>query len=515
MVKNLIQDNYLVSSTNYVICLDVTKLGLYGELLICVDLASRCIVGHCYKDSLHPIKTHDIILTLTEVIRKRSFLPNIAIIHTDRGSIFSNSQFIDFIESQSIRISRGSSSGHDNQVIERLNRTLKDIIRVKLGGLPKNTKKDFQDVLLNSNLSENEISPIIFEAIETYNNKPHSAFKRRASPNIMEEALFKAHQNQHPTSEIVPIMGDSYSEEIQYYQNQVLQNYEGDWIRFFVDWRLQQEQFQNQQLQFQSKLESKLDETTKLLEDSELRYKTLYTQFLEIQRQLEAVFLESERQKEEELAKEQKRALRKSRKRKPLRDTIAPEEFQNILSLTSGKVPYIVARRKVALVLLYLTGLRISNLLLLEVRHIRELSQKGSTKIQLIKKGESRHTITLSSAGRQLLKSSIDDISLLIHEKSGSDLVFTNLYDTKGLRREVLNREINEILIKASALMGKTLRSHSFRASIITDLLDSEVPIDQVKEVMGHKAIGTTLEYKRSKLSLQQKKEIISRRLLK
>ena len=37
------------------------------------------------------------------------------------------------------------------------------------------------------------------------------------------------------------------------------------------------------------------------------------------------------------------------------------------------------------------------------------------------------------------------------------------------------------------------IRTHSFRATIITDLLES-TPIDEVKALMGHKNISTTLD---------------------
>ena len=47
------------------------------------------------------------------------------------------------------------------------------------------------------------------------------------------------------------------------------------------------------------------------------------------------------------------------------------------------------------------------------------------------------------------------------------------------------------------------MRTHSFRATIITELLASTF-MHQVKQVIGHRSISTTLEYKRCRLQPRQ-----------
>lgn len=90
----------------------------------------------------------------------------------------------------------------------------------------------------------------------------------------------------------------------------------------------------------------------------------------------------------------------------PLRDTISPIEFDKIefdkiLNGVKGRM-YRQERRKIALTLLYLTGLRVLNLLLLKVQHIKEFLENGQTLISLIKGGEQRHRLTLSSQGKKV-----------------------------------------------------------------------------------------------------------------
>ena len=88
-------------------------------------------------------------------------------------------------------------------------------------------------------------------------------------------------------------------------------------------------------------------------------------------------------------------------------------------------------------------------------------------------------------------------------------LVTTKVNLEKTIDRTSFDHEINIILTKASQVFHKHTRTHSFRASIITDFLKS-TPIDVVKEVMGHKDIKTTLQYKRCSLSEVQFKQVLA-----
>ena len=53
------------------------------------------------------------------------------------------------------------------------------------------------------------------------------------------------------------------------------------------------------------------------------------------------------------------------------------------------------ARRRLALSLLYLTEIRVSNLLLFNVYHVKFIIVKGNTNIQLIKERENRFSLRL------------------------------------------------------------------------------------------------------------------------
>ena len=219
------------------------------------------------------------------------------------------------------------------------------------------------------------------------------------------------------------------------------------------------------------------------------------------------------RRKAEDAEKEALKLKRKASKKQPLRATISLEEFSGILKLVTGRSDDVKSRRRFALALLFVTGLRVSNLLLFTVTNGRELLYSGSTTITLIKGGESRHKLVLTAEGLSFLKAFRSDyFRLSTSSKLGSDLLFSSGEDASlPFNRELFDRELNKILSKASVIYGKHLRTHSFRATFITDLLES-VQIDDVKEIVGHKSIATTLEYKRSRLTTTQRKDLLKTR---
>lgn len=114
--QNKILQQYLSISTNYVICIDITKIGIYGEVFIAVDLASRNIIGDCYTSET--ITTALICETIHNFVQKRSFLPQINIIHSNQRSVFSNQRYINFIQNLGVTVSRGSAKANQNQVVE-------------------------------------------------------------------------------------------------------------------------------------------------------------------------------------------------------------------------------------------------------------------------------------------------------------------------------------------------------------------------------------------------------------
>lgn len=513
-VSNLIMQKSISLRTNYAICMDITNLGIYGQLLVAVDIAAINVIGHCYQSEA--MSTEHVCQTITQFAQKRSFLPKIEIIHTDRKSIFRNAEYYECIDQHKILKSRESSKEHKNQVIKRLFKTLQNILRARI--CPGWKQKD-PDPLKQLQFSSQEMASFVQQAIEKYNSKPQRHLEG-LSPNQMEEALFLKHGNEHPqepTQLIVKNENSLLAQEAIEYRRQVAQQFKSDWLRFFIEWKKDQQKLQKQVIsQIEQRKEQVIAHLTQTAKEAKARaeeiqsqYKNLYHKHLETQQHIHYLSEQAQAAQREKEEKEQRKLKKKQTKKQEIRQTVSSEEFKVIITLVKGR-GNAKPRRRLALVLLFLTGLRLSNLLLFKVAHGNELFEKGNTRIPLIKGGETRYPLRLSAKGKRMLLHFKEDFIQLKREKTADMPLFTANHElNKPISRETFDREFNDVLIQASFKFEKHIRTHSFRATIITELLKDN-PIDEVKEVMGHKSISSTLEYKRSRLNTRQVDQMLS-----
>lgn len=507
--KNLVAQKYVSDCPNLVICVDVSYLSSKSSYLVGIDLATRVVVGHLYKKT--PIQVEDVLKFLDVVLEARSFTDRVCIVHSDRESLFSTDRYKDFLLSKNVIPSRGSSKGHDNQVVERLHRTLKNHLKVAcVKHKPHLAGRQFSFNGFSSIFLEKSLN----EAVELYNNDSHKA-NSHLSPNGMDEA-FLSFADKVVSNSLIPmtstagpvtakgltlsnskaliinnslVKNDNSLEslKIKKVREMVALRFAYNWEAFFISF-LQNQAVKDERLFAENLL--------------------LRKQLTEVQNVLNTVAEESAAQKnirhKRELAK-QKRDLSS---KMPLRDVVLPEELSMILDKCSS-YRFSSCRRRLAFVLLYLTGLRVSNLLILTVKQVKELFLKGDVTISLIKNGPSRHSIIVSEKGLDFLNKYKKTLNLLCQNKKGSDLLFTTEKSPdKSITRASFDNELNVILKECSLFLGKHLRTHSFRATFITDLLKS-TPIDVVKDVVGHSDIKSTLTYKRSRLSKETIQKVI------
>ena len=202
------------------------------------------------------------------------------------------------------------------------------------------------------------------------------------------------------------------------------------------------------------------------------------------------------------------------RKKRALRDPLNRLEFETILSLDiNGRSALSLARKRLALVLLYITGLRVSNLLVLKVSDLNDILLKKEFHIGLIKRGSESHRILISDSNFQLLEKYKKDISILLQNKAYDDFVFSSLRDPKkAYQRAEFTRSLNAILFKSSCRLQKNLKTHSFRTTLITQLLVN-TPLNKVSSLIGHKSIISTLRYDRNILKRKEQRVLIESRL--
>ncbi len=145
---------------------------------------------------------------------------------------------------------------------------------------------------------------------------------------------------------------------------------------------------------------------------------------------------------------------------------------------------WIELRDKAILVLIYATGLRISEALSINKSHLQNLDY-----IKIIGKGNKERQVPWMPVARDLVEQYLSKLPYNIGEK---DPIFKGEFGKK-LQAPVFNRQ----LIKLRRLYGlpEYLSAHSFRHSFATHLLENGADLRAIQELLGHKNLSTTQHY--------------------
>ena len=124
----------------------------------------------------------------------------------------------------------------------------------------------------------------------------------------------------------------------------------------------------------------------------------------ELNEQLKIVVSELNGLKKEREEKAARKERWSKRKRLPKRDP-SNSKIYNLLMKESEGPSYIATRTRIAICLLTVTGIRISELLPLKVGQLETLLAEGWVAIDRSKRGPASHKAYLSKQGKQILKS--------------------------------------------------------------------------------------------------------------
>ncbi|WP_375326365.1 tyrosine recombinase XerC [Candidatus Tisiphia endosymbiont of Nemotelus uliginosus] len=151
---------------------------------------------------------------------------------------------------------------------------------------------------------------------------------------------------------------------------------------------------------------------------------------------------------------------------------------------------WIEVRNTALLVLIYATGLRISEALSITKAHLRTLDF-----IKIQGKGNKERIIPLLPIARNLIE---NYLSKLPYNIKDTDPIFRGQLGRK-LQAPVFNRE----LIKLRQMYGlpEHLSSHAFRHSFASHLLENGADMRSIQELLGHTSLSSTQRY--TKISLQ------------
>ncbi|TRL29425.1 site-specific tyrosine recombinase XerD [Staphylococcus chromogenes] len=170
-----------------------------------------------------------------------------------------------------------------------------------------------------------------------------------------------------------------------------------------------------------------------------------------------------------------------------LPDVISIDEIDLLLTTpeTSKNNGY---RDRTMLELLYATGIRVSELINIEVEDVNLLM--GFVKV--FGKGNKERIIPLGETVIELLKTYIENVRPQLLKKLVTHTLFLNMQG-KPLTRQGIWKIIKQTGAKAG--IQKRLTPHTLRHSFATHLLENGADLRAVQEMLGHSDISTTQLY--------------------
>jgi transposase InsO family protein len=220
--------------------LDISTFHKHKAYIVGINLATRVVVGHLWKNQA--FTTSDVLQFLQSIIEARAFTLPIQMIHTDRESLFTSQYFTEFVATCGITLSRGSSEGHQNQVVERLHRTINaSVQRILVDSLQFKTKTKN---LSFARVPADTLKLATHQAFEQYNNAKYTT-NFGLSPNAMDEAFFchadsSTDQKGPPRAVLSKSEQSEEQREVQELRVKVATFYANNWAQFFMDWRQDQ-----------------------------------------------------------------------------------------------------------------------------------------------------------------------------------------------------------------------------------------------------------------------------------
>lgn len=236
-------------------------------------------------------------------------------------------------------------------------------------------------------------------------------------------------------------------------------------------------------------------QNAQLLEDNQ----ELKDRLTILQKQLEIISAQLHVKKKQEKLIQENELKRRNRHRLLKREPVRTEIYNFLINQTETidyQNRYRAARLKIALTLLAVTGIRISELLPLKMVQIKTLFSQSWIVIDRLKKPAS-HKAFLTSEVIKLIFNRGKDFEFLFNFKDENSYLVTAEYSDKPLERESSTNLINQFIRHSAKEMEEQLNlsSHSFWIGFITKLWRDTSDIEFVKQTVGHAKITITSLY--------------------
>jgi len=182
---------------------------------------------------------------------------------------------------------------------------------------------------------------------------------------------------------------------------------------------------------------------------------------------------------------------------------LTEEEMNNFLD-QMGKAARegqpMLARDRAILELLYASGLRVSELVGLDLRHVNF----GEGMVLVRGKGRKERIVPFGSKARQAITEYLAVREKILGEKrTGSAALFLN---ARG--RRLTTRSVDRLVKKCVRKFGPNVRisPHSLRHAFASHLLAEGADLRAIQEMLGHESLATTQKY--TQVSIKQLMEV-------
>ena len=172
---------------------------------------------------------------------------------------------------------------------------------------------------------------------------------------------------------------------------------------------------------------------------------------------------------------------------KPLPVVLTKEEIDDMISKIDGD-DILDIRNRAMLETLYATGLRISELLDLELKNLH-LAEKY---IDVIGKGNKERFVPLGNMAVYALRDYLENARGQLKKKNNTMVLFLN-YKGEKMSRQAFFKYIKKLALECG--ITKEISPHTIRHSFATHLLEGGTDLRIVQELLGHEDISTTQIY--------------------